>query len=141
MREVRPGSRLSQGRLKRREFYAEYIVSAQWYQRRVRWAEDETKIMGSTTILCRGCERAWALRAGDLHHVSYDRLGDEDHADLWALCRVCHTRLHEILESTKGWRKLERRHANALALRQVQHEQEREGDRRRSAAATIREFL
>ena len=57
-----------------------------------------------------------------MHHASYDRLGNEAHEDLWPLCRPCHTNLHDVLDSTKSWRKLSRLVANTHALSIVQRD-------------------
>lgn len=117
MREVSPWAVRSKGREQHRAFYAAYITSADWYRRRVKWAAEEAEFIAPATIVCiGGCGRDWGLSRDDMHHCSYDRLGDEAHQDLWPMCRSCHTHLHEILDSTKSWRKLPRRLANDLAL-------------------------
>ncbi|MFF8819121.1 HNH endonuclease [Leucobacter sp. NPDC015123] len=53
------------------------------------------------TIVCLGCGKPWKLKQDDLHHITYDRLGAEEHEDLWPLCRGCHTLIHDLLTSTK----------------------------------------
>ncbi|SDQ15196.1 hypothetical protein SAMN04488565_0924 [Leucobacter chromiiresistens] len=112
-----PWARQSQGRNAHRAFYADYITSAKWYSRRARWALEESTRIAPALILCRGrCGNAWNVDRDDLHHCVYDRLGDEAHEDLWPMCRSCHTRLHELLDSSRSWRKLPKRQANRQAL-------------------------
>jgi 5-methylcytosine-specific restriction endonuclease McrA len=110
MRRPRPGSRWSRARLDRRGRYAAYIDSEAWFQRRERWYEQWLQRFG-TEPACLVCERPWTLRSGDLHHRSYDRLGEEAFTDLVPLCRGCHTRLHDVWDCSPGWRKLGRSQA------------------------------
>lgn len=121
MRELNAWARRSQGREVWREFYAGYIKSPEWFARRVRWFEEEIELSGTASITCLGgCGRKWKLSQGDLHHCSYDRLGNEAHEDLWPLCRACHDDVHYLLDSTRSWRKLDRQLANQQALRILQ---------------------
>lgn len=125
MRDLNPWARRSGGRDEYRAFYAEYITSAAWYRRRVLWAEEEIALLPSGAgIVCQGCKRPWNLTRDDLHHISYERLGDEAHDDLWAMCRTCHFKLHDLLESTQSWRKLSREVANTLAVSQIMQDVE-----------------
>lgn len=65
-------------------FYYDYVRSPQWrkvrgdYLRRVGWQ----------------CEHCYVRRVSIVHHLDYSRLGCEQPADLFALCRDCHARLH-----------------------------------------------
>ena len=59
------------------------------------------------------CDREWSLRSGHLHHLTYERLGDEDDDDLVPLCARHHRQLHRVLEESAGWRRLGRRQASA----------------------------
>lgn len=122
MRELRPEQRRSVGRELHRQKYATYMASTEWRSRRDRWHADELNHTAAVEVLCRGCGRVWVLTRDDLHHVDYSRLGDEQHEDLWALCRSCHDRLHELIESSRSWRRLPRRLANEQALPHLQHE-------------------
>jgi len=110
MRQAHPGSRWSRARLDRRRRYAAYIDSEAWFQRRECWYEQWLQQVGSKPV-CLVCEQPWTLRSGDLHHRSYDRLGDEAFTDLLPLCRDCHTRLHDLWDCSPGWRKLGRSQA------------------------------
>lgn len=117
MRELSPWAARSNGREQHRERYAAYMKSPDWWRRRHQWAEEELRLASSPDgIKCFGCSRLWRLSQDDLHHVTYDRLGHEDHEDLWPLCRGCHTLLHDLLASTGSWRKLSRRLGNQLAI-------------------------
>lgn len=121
MRELSPWARKSQGREVWRKRYADYIASAAWYRRRMRWAEDELERIRPARIMCLGeCGREWRVTRDDTHHSSYARLGNEDHEDLWPLCRACHDLLHHLLDSSKSWRRMDRRLANQQALLVVQ---------------------
>lgn len=117
MRELRPGAKRSQGRDQHRAFYAAYIVSPKWFRSRERWALEEQARLSPEPIRCRGgCGQGWVLGRDDLHHCDYDRLGEETHEDLWAMCRTCHTTLHRLIESTRSWRRLPKRQANQYAI-------------------------
>lgn len=117
MRELSPWARKSQGRSTHRAFYAGYITSAAWYRRREQWAKDEEARIAPAQIMCRGgCGKPWRVDRDDLHHCDYRSLGDEAHEDLWAMCRTCHTQLHDLLESSRSWRRLPKRQANRQAI-------------------------
>lgn len=121
MRELNPWQRRSNGREAHRQFYAKYMRSPAWFSRREQWAEEELALLPvGGTIVCVGCGRGWFVRRDDLHHYSYERLGDEAHEDLWPMCRDCHVLLHEVMRSSRSWRKLATRQANELALAVVQ---------------------
>ena len=117
MRELRPGQIRSRGRDEHRERYAAYMRSPAWFRRRNRWVEEESARVAPSPVFCHGgCGRQWAVSRDDLHHCSYDRLGDEQHADLWAMCRSCHDQIHALMDSAKSWRKLPLRLRNEQAL-------------------------
>ena len=117
MRELSPWARKSRGRDAHRARYATYMASPAWFRRRDEWAREEAARLAPAPIRCRGgCGREWSPERDDLHHCDYDRLGDETHEDLWGMCRTCHTQLHDLLDSSKSWRKLPRRTANLHAI-------------------------
>jgi 5-methylcytosine-specific restriction endonuclease McrA len=67
--------------------YREYLHSQEW--QRVR--EAKLKEAGR---FCHACRKVGIM---DVHHNTYDRLGDEDiAADLFIFCRACHERQHGI---------------------------------------------
>jgi 5-methylcytosine-specific restriction endonuclease McrA len=111
MRSPRPGSRWSLKRMARRCRYAIYIESEPWYQRRQRWRAEWVARTG-TEPTCLACGTEWTLRAGDLHHRSYGRLGTEAFEDVIPLCRACHTAVHDVWDGSPAWRRLGRRQAS-----------------------------
>ena len=115
MRDPRPGLAWSRHRLSRRDEYATWMASEAWLARREAWRQTFVASYG-TEPLCAACGGPWTLRRGDLHHRSYDRLGAERFADLIPLDRVCHERLHAILESTPAWRRLGRAYATDVIV-------------------------
>ena len=115
MRDPRPGLAWSRGRVAKRRAYADWMASAAWHRRRESWRKQWVDAHG-TEPLCVICGGAWTLRGGDLHHRTYARLGHERFADVISLCRPCHDRLHQIMESTPAWRKMGRRHATDLIV-------------------------
>lgn len=142
MRELRPGAIRSNSRKEHREFYARYMASPKWFARRERWALEEQRRSGKPGIRCRGgCGTVWGLNRGDLHHRSYEHLGNETHEDLWPLCRPCHTQLHQVLGSTRSWRKLPRQLANEQALAVVQARVLDDVEGRSPGRPNLRDFL
>lgn len=72
--------------------YRTYLASSQWKEKRK-----------AVITRCRGwCEQC--LKAGlhnkmaDVHHLTYERLGDERLTDLMAVCESCHRALDPIRE-------------------------------------------
>ena len=64
--------------------YRKYINSEAWQQkRRVKFANDGR--------FCQKCETENEL---DVHHLTYERLGNENLDDLIILCRRCHNYYH-----------------------------------------------
>lgn len=71
--------------------YREYINSLQWKAFRARWFNDS-----SLPNLCVACGGSSVL---ELHHVTYERLGNERLNDLVPLCHRCHIEFHERFTS------------------------------------------
>ena len=65
--------------------YYDYIKSDEWKAKRL----EAQKRDG---YQCQMCGTAMNLI---VHHITYDRLGNEDLADLVTLCKNCHKRVHE----------------------------------------------
>ena len=64
--------------------YYEYIRSKEWFER-------TAPVRKRNEGLCEVCN----LRYGeDVHHRTYDRLGNEDLDDLLHVCRTCHAMIH-----------------------------------------------
>lgn len=115
MREPRPGRNWSPRRVGRRGEYASWMASGAWIARRRAWRQEWLARYGAEPS-CVACGGPWSLRQGDLHHRSYERLGAERFSDLVPLDRACHGRLHPILESAPGWRRLGRAHASDVIV-------------------------
>lgn len=69
-----------------REAYAEYLRSSSWFGRRTA----RLRADGYHCTICGRCENLL------VHHLTYDRIGNERLADLRTVCRDCHTGLHEV---------------------------------------------
>lgn len=113
MRPPRADVAWSQGRVRRRSRYSTYITSPEWFARRERWLEQwktrhraqAARGLGPACVIA-GCE--WSLEAGDLHHVTYQRLGAERYEDLVPMCRSHHSRFHDIYDTHPAWRRMGR---------------------------------
>ncbi|MBP8124935.1 MAG: HNH endonuclease [Caldilineaceae bacterium] len=66
--------------------YADYLQSTHW--RRTR-----RKKIASVGSRCEQCGRRKALQ---VHHLTYERKGEELMTDLQVLCRACHKAVHRI---------------------------------------------
>jgi len=75
---------------RKRPKYSEYINSKEWKRRRRNYFRKHRK----------QCEICESLVGIELHHRSYEHLGNEPDVDLQALCRGCHENTHE---GKKGW--------------------------------------
>ncbi len=107
VRDPRRGVAWTQARVRRRSKYSAYITSPAWFRRRESWVAAYTLRHGTGPV-CAGCGGAWSVAHGDLHHITYARLGAEHDADLVALCRVCHSTLHDLWDASPAWRRLGR---------------------------------
>lgn len=65
--------------------YNRYLQSPQWKERRQRVLERDN-------YLCQGC---LTRRATQVHHLTYERVGNEMMFDLISICTPCHDALHE----------------------------------------------
>ena len=65
--------------------YREYICSRDWHEHPVRRAELEAS--GFRCRLCNGGGKGTII---EVHHRTYENLGNEQPGDLTALCRDCH---------------------------------------------------
>lgn len=68
-----------------RAWYKEYLQTSQWRDKRHRVLERDGE-------LCQACLKR---RATEVHHLTYEHVGDEPLFDLVSICHVCHERLHE----------------------------------------------
>ena len=83
--------------------YADWLASPEWRRRRRRWAMEEQRRCGR--IVCALCGDRWSQSHGDLHHLSYSRMGRESHDDLMAMCRPCHELVHRAIDASRSWQK------------------------------------
>jgi len=68
----------------RREWYAQYLQSEQWREKR-------EAVLNRARHTCEGCG---AAKATEVHHLTYDNVGDELLWQLVAVCRACHEKAH-----------------------------------------------
>ena len=115
MRDPRPQIVWSKRRVCRRVAYAAWMASDNWLVLRRQWHGTWISRYGEPPA-CAVCDEPWTLRRDDLHHRSYDRLGHEQFGDLVPLCRTCHTRLHQLIESSSAWQRLGRPRATDTAI-------------------------
>jgi 5-methylcytosine-specific restriction endonuclease McrA len=78
----------------RRIEYGTYILSPEWKRKR-QWA---LEFWGNRCSLCNSPENL------QVHHRTYERLGDEAITDLIVLCDGCHKRHHGIIETAQTTR-------------------------------------
>lgn len=64
--------------------YEKYLVSPKWQERR-------KKVLSRAAGLCEGCRENAATQ---VHHLSYEHVGDEFLFELVAVCDACHEKLH-----------------------------------------------
>jgi 5-methylcytosine-specific restriction endonuclease McrA len=67
--------------------YHEYLASDDWQVKR-------SDVMQQAGYRCERCGLPWGLQ---VHHVTYERLGNELPEDLACLCRDCHRKLHGLI--------------------------------------------
>ena len=70
--------------------YMSYLVSDEWRTRRER-------ILERDDYLCRRCAKS---KATQVHHITYERAGNELDSDLESLCSDCHGAIHA--KSSRG---------------------------------------
>lgn len=76
--------------IRERGLYRLYLRSNAWRSRR-------RAVIARAGGACEDCGRSF-LVVLDAHHLTYERIGDEDLEDLKALCRPCHDEAHAELE-------------------------------------------
>ncbi len=70
------------------EFYAEYMDSTEWQEMR------ETALIQAG----RKCERCGAIESLQVHHLTYEHLGDELPEELLVVCPPCHEKEDRLRE-------------------------------------------
>jgi 5-methylcytosine-specific restriction endonuclease McrA len=106
MRPVHEQARMTRERVTERDRYTAYLASDAWIERRTQWLAFACATTGP--VRCPACGRVLSDADADLHHRTYERLGQEQHEDLVALCRVCHDLLHRTINGSPNWRKTAR---------------------------------
>ena len=82
-------------RYSKRGKYLEYLASKKWQiKRQLVFERDNYK-----------CQNCIENRADEVHHLTYERLFDEDLEDLISMCTNCHRKLHEDLRE-KIWEEI-----------------------------------
>ena len=66
------------------EQYNEYLKSSEWRSRRQR-------VLDRDGHLCQACLRR---KATQVHHLTYEHVGNEPLFELTSVCRVCHEAIH-----------------------------------------------
>lgn len=75
--------------------YVDYLASPEWQAKRRR----------ALMLAGHKCEVCGATKGLEVHHLSYEYLGEEDDSDLVALCKTCHVIADErrrALAATSG---------------------------------------
>lgn len=54
MRKMKAGTKVTTQRLERRQFYADYMRSAEWFRKREAWLKIFEKKMGHQVVYCFG---------------------------------------------------------------------------------------
>lgn len=73
--------------------YQDYLITVHWQKTR----EQKLKDAG---YKCEQCPRDENL---EVHHLTYERLGEERMGDLQALCPICHRKTHGIEPTSQDW--------------------------------------
>ena len=71
---------------------ANYRVNYREYLRTEKWRKKRSKIMARAAGFCEGCGDR---EPSEVHHLTYDNVGDEFLFQLVALCGPCHERVHD----------------------------------------------
>jgi len=74
------------------EWYDQYLASPEWKERR-------RKVLLRAQGICEGCRDAAAT---EVHHLTYDNVGEEFLWQLVAICHECHERYHEADQARRG---------------------------------------
>lgn len=66
--------------------YLNYIKSNVWYEKRL-------DIAKKRNYICEMCNKS-SVKNFQIHHLTYERLGNELDSDLMFLCTECHSKIH-----------------------------------------------
>lgn len=76
----------------KRERYLEYLNSKEWKNKK-------SKVINRAKAFCEGCGET--NKPLEVHHLTYDRIGDELLTDLVAFCPDCHSKAHGKTKKSK----------------------------------------
>ena len=62
------------------------------------WKNIRLQVLERDNNTCQECKEKPAT---EVHHLTYERLGNELLEDLLAVCRICHLNIHEKVEEAK----------------------------------------
>lgn len=77
------------------EFHTEKALRQSRYEQYLRspeWREKRRRVLSRARGYCEGCGRALATQ---VHHLTYDNIGDELLFQLVAICDDCHEKVHQ----------------------------------------------
>lgn len=74
-------------------WYNTYLASQEW-----RWKREEVLARAGGLCEVEGCRS----KAEQVHHTTYERVGNEALEDLLALCSSCHEQWHALLDERRG---------------------------------------
>lgn len=80
--------------------YKNYLKTSHWKFKRI-------EIYRKYDRRCTKCGKAIQLRDANVHHLTYDRVGNEEDSDLTLLCIKCHKEVHGIKtkeRKKKSWK-------------------------------------
>lgn len=80
--------------------YKSYLKTKHWTQKRI-------SIFRRDNHKCQECGKTMDLRDANVHHLTYDHVGNELNEDLILLCPDCHKKIHGIQKRTrtkKNWK-------------------------------------
>jgi 5-methylcytosine-specific restriction endonuclease McrA len=69
--------------------YNQYLKTPQWERKR-------HAVMKRSQGICEGCR---VNKAVQVHHLTYEHVGDEFLWELVAVCRMCHSRIHPHMDN------------------------------------------
>jgi 5-methylcytosine-specific restriction endonuclease McrA len=96
--------------------YRHYIASEKWRNSPARLTE-----LSEANNRCRLCfEKGSAAAPLEVHHVTYERMGEEALGDLVALCHGCHVDVTSMLRRRRYRRRTPRR-ADVQCLRDMRN--------------------
>lgn len=97
------------------------------YLTTLHWRNVRQRKLGEVGYRCEKCDRDKGL---EVHHLTYERLGQESLEDLQVLCPICHREAHGMEPTAADWARArfvrgnETLKAHAQLLRQRQSKRE-----------------